>query len=68
MAYNVFPQTSAGDTPFYIIFGHDSFMPTLSKLLLSKHRYTGEWKMKNSTGCHEKNIYDGSSQFQGSQR
>ena len=42
MAYNIFPHSSAGEAPFYLLFGHGAFMPTLLKLLLLKFRYMGE--------------------------
>ena len=42
MAYNVFPHSSAGDAPFYLIFGHVALMPTLFKVLLPKLRYMGD--------------------------
>ena len=29
MAYNVFPHSSAGETPFYLMLGHYTFMPNL---------------------------------------
>ena len=42
MAYNVFPHSSVGEAPLYLMFGHDSFMPTLFKLVLPKVRYMGD--------------------------
>ena len=41
MAYNVFPHSAAGEAPFYFMFGYNTFMPTLFKLLLLILRYIG---------------------------
>ena len=46
MVYNVFPHSSAEEIPFYLMFGCDTFIPTLSKLLLHKLRYMGDEKCK----------------------
>ena len=39
IVYNVFPHSSAGEAPIYLMFGHNPFMPTLFKLLIPKLRY-----------------------------
>ena len=53
MACNVFPHTSVGETPFYLMFGCDPFKPTLFKLLLPKLRYMGdenvEWNLHDDS-------------------
>ena len=46
MAYNVFPHTSAEESPFYMVFGCDTFMPTLFKLLLPKLGYMSDEKCR----------------------
>ena len=42
MAYNVFPHFPAGEAPFYLIFGCDTFVQTLFKLVLPKLTYIGD--------------------------
>ena len=46
MAYNVFLHSSAREAPFYSVFGHDTFIPTLFKLLLPKLRYMNNGKCR----------------------
>ena len=46
MAYNVFALSLTGEAPLYLMFGCDTFMPTLFKLLLPKLRYMGDKKFK----------------------
>ena len=46
MAYNDFLHSLAGKAPFYLMFGHDTFMPTLFKLTLSKLRHIGHQECK----------------------
>ena len=42
MAYNVFLHSSSGETSFFLMFGWDTYMPILFKLLLPKIRFKGE--------------------------
>ena len=46
MAYNISPHSLSGEAQFYLMFGHDTFMTTLFKLLLPKYRYIGDEKCK----------------------
>ena len=46
MAYNVFPHSSSGESPFNLRFRCHPFMPTLFKLLLPKLRCMGDEKCK----------------------
>ena len=42
MASNVFPHYTSGEAPIYLMFGCNTFMPTLFKLLPRKLRYIGD--------------------------
>ena len=33
MAYNIFPHTAKGENPFFLMYGHDVYLPTLHNLL-----------------------------------
>ena len=44
MVFNVFPHSSAGEGPFYLMFGCNPFMPTLGNVLRPQHRYMGDEK------------------------
>ena len=46
MAYNLLPHCSAGEAPFYLMFGHDVFMPTSFKLLLPQLKYMNDNKCR----------------------
>ena len=46
MAHKFIPHSSAGESPLYLMFGSDPFMPTLFKLLLSKLRHMGNEKCR----------------------
>ena len=41
MACNISLYSSPGEDLFYLMFGHDTFMPASFKLLLPKLRYYG---------------------------
>ena len=56
MTYNVFPHSSAGEASFYLMFGHDAFMPSLFRLLLPKLRCMGDEGCKIYLGAM-RNIY-----------
>ena len=45
-ACNVFPHSSVGESPFYSMLGHDTFIPTLFKLLLPKLKCMGDEECK----------------------
>ena len=46
MAYKTFPNSLTVESPQYLMFGCDAFMPKLFRLLLSKLRYMGDQKCK----------------------
>ena len=35
-AYTIFPHTAAGESPFFLMYGHDAYLPTLHNLLQPK--------------------------------
>ena len=66
MAYNVFPNSSSGESP--ILSNDHTYILTTFKLLLPKIRYMGDEKCRIGLGCHEGSSYDDSTQSQKSYR
>ena len=48
MAYNVFPTRANRESPFFLMFQRDCYIPTLMQLLQPKLRYAGDEHMKVS--------------------
>ena len=42
MAYNIFPHLVAGESPFFLMHGRDTYLPTLHQFLKPKIRYMGD--------------------------
>ena len=45
-AYNIFPYTATGESPFFLMYGQDAFLPTLHNLLQPKMHYMGDDECK----------------------
>ena len=58
MVHNVCLHSSSGEAPFYLMFGHNTFMPTSFKLLLPKLRYMGDEKCRIHLDAREGNLHD----------
>ena len=42
MVYTIFPHSAAEESPFFLMYGRDAYLPTLHKLLQPKMRYMGD--------------------------
>ena len=42
MAYNIFPHSAVEESPFFLMYGKDAYLPTLHQLLQPKMRYMGD--------------------------
>ena len=46
IVYNIFPYSAAGETPFFLMYRRDAYLPTLHQLLQPKMRYMGDNKCR----------------------
>ena len=46
MVYNIFPHTAAGESPFFLMYGWEAYLPTLHNLLQPKLCYMGDDECK----------------------
>ena len=46
MAYNILPHTARGESPFFLMYRHDAYLPTLHNLLQPKLCYVGDNECK----------------------
>ena len=46
MAYNIFPHSAIGDSPLFLMYGWDAYLPTLHNLLQPKICHMGDDEFK----------------------